>query len=147
VAAKARRFDQALARGAVLYPGAAACVQRMAGVPLAIASGALRHEIEAVLHGSGLFASFTAIVSAGDTLRSKPSPDPYARAVELLERPPDRCVAIEDSRWGIESARAAGLRCVAVTNTYPAAELGSADAIVSSLDDIDEVLLARIVNA
>ena len=45
-----------------------------------------------------------------------------------------RCVAIEDSRWGLESARGAGLRCVGVTNSYPAHELRDAELVVSGLD-------------
>jgi HAD superfamily hydrolase (TIGR01509 family) len=146
VAEKARWFERALAQSDVLYPGAAGCVRRLAGLPLAIASGALRPEIEAVLARSGLRNRFAAIVASGDTPRSKPAPDPYARAVELLAQPASRCVAIEDSRWGIQSARAAGLRCIAVTHTYPAAELGSADAIVSSLDDISRETLGDLVS-
>jgi beta-phosphoglucomutase-like phosphatase (HAD superfamily) len=53
------------------------------------------------------------------------------------------CVAIEDSRWGLESARVAGLRTVAVTNTYPADEL-TADLTISSLQAIDLDFLARL---
>ena len=104
----------------VLYPGAAACVARMAAAfPLGIASGALRHEIEAILRRAGLERHFRFIVASGDTPQSKPAPDPYRRAAELHGLPPAACLAIEDSRWGIESAKAAGLACVGVTHTYP----------------------------
>ena len=83
---------------------------------------------------------FGAIVAAEDTPVSKPAPDPYLRAVERAvgrERPrlvPAECVAIEDSHWGLESARAAGLRTVAVTHTYPASALGAADLLIDHLD-------------
>jgi beta-phosphoglucomutase-like phosphatase (HAD superfamily) len=83
-----------------------------------------------------LAGCFTAIVAAEDTPVSKPAPDPYLRAVALLAalrrhaRAAD-CVAIEDSRWGLESARAAGMRTVAVTNTYEASALaGAADLVI-----------------
>ena len=85
------------------------------------------------------------VVGAGDTPRSKPAPDPYARAVELLRTGTGQaleaadCVAIEDSPWGLQSARAAGLRCVAVAHTYPATELRKTDAdfVAESLGEID----------
>ena len=105
-------------------------IRRLAArCPLAIASGAIRPEIERVLQREGLLVDFQTIVAAGDTPVSKPAPDPYARAVELLSAAtgvalaPGECVAIEDSRWGLESARAAGLRTMAVAHTYPAAVL------------------------
>jgi sugar-phosphatase len=120
-------------------------------VPIAIASGALSHEIEDVLDRTGLRSCFAAIVGADHTERSKPAPDPYIEAFARLQVSasrallPGRTVAIEDSRWGLESARAAGLRCVAVTNTYSASELDAhADLVVPGLsamrlDVLDEL--------
>lgn len=138
-------FDDLLESTAMLYPDAAACVDRLAArFPLGIASGALKHEILAILRGSGLDRHFRFVVAAGDTNRSKPAPDPYRLAAELHGLPPTACLAIEDSRWGIESAKAAGLRCIAVTNTYPAHELTMADAIIASLDEFTPELVERL---
>jgi HAD superfamily hydrolase (TIGR01509 family) len=137
VAEKGRVFDEAIESKDVLYPGAAACIERMAAeFPLGIASGALRHEIEAILRRGGLDGYVRFIVASGETPRSKPAPDPYRRASELHGLPAAACLAIEDSLWGIESAQAAGLPCIAVTHTYPAAELTPADRIVESLAEI-----------
>jgi beta-phosphoglucomutase len=137
VARKTEIFDGMLGSAEVLYPGAAACVERLAAAfPLGIASGALRHEIEAILRRHGLDQFFRFIVASGDTPASKPAPDPYRRAAELHARPPASCLAIEDSRWGLESARTAGLRCVGITNTYPAHELTGADAVIASLAEL-----------
>jgi beta-phosphoglucomutase-like phosphatase (HAD superfamily) len=145
IAEKGRVFDAVIESTDVLYPGAAECVERMAGAfPLGIASGALRYEIEAVLKRSGLDRHFRFIVAAGDTPQSKPAPDPYRRAAELHGVPPARCVAIEDSRWGIESAKSAGLACIAITTTYPRAALTTADLIIESLDEITPELLASL---
>lgn len=142
VAEKARVFDAVIHRTDVLFPGAAECVQRLAReFPLGIASGALRHEIELILKRAQLDLHIKFIVASGDTPNSKPAPDPYARAAQLHGLPPSECVAIEDSRWGIESARAAGLTCVGITNTYPAQELGAADRVVSSLDEFTAELI------
>jgi beta-phosphoglucomutase-like phosphatase (HAD superfamily) len=135
----------------VLFPGADAAVRRAAGwVPLAIASGALGPEIRRILDRARLTPLFAAIVSAEDTPASKPSPDPYLRALELLSAqtgtpiPAPSCVAVEDSRWGLASARAAGLRTVGITHTYPAAELTGADLVIESLDHLELGTLERL---
>jgi beta-phosphoglucomutase-like phosphatase (HAD superfamily) len=155
VAAKADRFDRLVHGRDVLFPGVSAVVRRFAqDVPLAIASGALPHEINLILDGAGLRDAFQVVVGAGETPRSKPAPDPYARAVALLQQrrliPDDadaatRCVAIEDSRWGIQSAKAAGLACIAVTTSYPAHELGEADLVVSQIDALSLDRIAALV--
>jgi beta-phosphoglucomutase len=137
IAEKARRFAALVSGGNVLYPGAAACVRRLgASWPLGIASGALRAEIELMLRGAGLFDAFRFIVSSGETEHTKPAPDPYLRAAELHGIPAAACVAIEDSHWGLQSARAAGMRTIAITHTYPRESLTEADTIVDSLDEI-----------
>lgn len=138
---KSRRYEERAAQGGMLFPGAADFIRRAAErIPLAIASGALTHEIEDILHRAGLVHMFVAIVGADQTGRSKPSPDPYLEAVHRLHQAGHRVadrrtVAIEDSVWGLVSAGSARLRCVAVTNTYPAAELAPhAELVVSGLD-------------
>lgn len=147
VADKVARFAALQAASDCLFPGAVDCIARLgARVPLAIASGARRDEIERTLARAGLRSAFRAIVAAGDTARGKPAPDPYARAAALVRVEPSRAVAIEDSRWGLDSARAAGLRAVGVTHTYSAAELAPhADLVVASLDEIDIECLERLV--
>jgi beta-phosphoglucomutase len=141
---KAERMERLERDGSVLFPGAAEAVRRAAAsAPLAIASGALRAEIVRVLERANLGTCFRVIVAAEDAPAGKPAPDPYLRAVELLAAAigtpldPTECVAIEDSRWGLASARTAGLRTVGVTNTYTAAELGDADLVVDSIADLD----------
>ncbi len=148
---KGQHIQQLLSAGEVLFPGAAEFIrQAAASVPVAIASGAQRHEIEEILEATGLRGHFPIIVAAGDTVRGKPAPDPYARAFQLLQRSTpalvqDRCVAIEDSRWGLDSARVAGLRCVAVMNSYPAAELPGAELIVEGLNTLTLEMLDTLI--
>ena len=122
-------------------------------MPIAIASGALGPEIRRILDHADLTRYFSAIVSAEDTPASKPAPDPYRKAVGLLAATMDgaslrasECVAIEDSRWGLESARAAGLRTVGVTSSYAAAELALADLIIPSLLDLNLDELHRLLS-
>jgi HAD superfamily hydrolase (TIGR01509 family) len=140
VARKGTKLQSLMESGAVLFPGAREFIHRAAAaVPIAIASGALRHEIDEIIGAAGVAKLFTAIVASGDTPLSKPSPDPYRLAFERLQQKtgrtldPRRCVAIEDSRWGLESARGAGLRCVALTTSYPAHELPGADLVADGL--------------
>jgi beta-phosphoglucomutase len=143
VAAKGVELQNLLHGGAVLFPGAAEFIRlSAAAVPIAIASGALPHEIREIVGTAGLRHLFTAIVGSGDTAESKPSPAPYRlaftqlRAATGLDLQSHRAVAIEDSRWGLASARGAGLRCVGVTSSYPAHELPGAELVVGSLADL-----------
>ena len=153
VTRKGNRLQTLLASGSVLFPGAVEFIRQAAdAVPLAIASGALRHEIDEILDGAGIAPLFKTIVASGDTPESKPSPAPYQLAFEQLRAEtrevldPRRIVAIEDSRWGLESARGAGLRCVGVTNSYPARALeGAAELIVESLGTLTLDELDRLV--
>jgi beta-phosphoglucomutase len=148
---KGRKLQALLNADAVIFPGAREFVRAAAGaVPIAIASGALRHEIDDVITAAGLTGLFKAIVASGDTPESKPSPAPYRLAFERLQDAagvaldPRRCVAIEDSRWGLESARGAGLRCVGVTNSYAADELPGAELVVNGLRALTLEALERL---
>jgi len=151
IAEKGERFLGLEQGEGVLFPGAADLIRSCAAhVPLAIASGALRHEIEDILAQHRLLPHFRAIVASGDTARSKPAPDPYQRAFELLKpfadgMQPSQCVAVEDSRWGLQSARAVGLRCVGVAASYPADELAAdADLVVGCVAELRLEDLRRV---
>ena len=151
VTRKGEKLSDLTQAGAVLFPGAREFIlQAAAAVPIAIASGALRHEIDEIIHAAGLGSQFPVIVAAGDTPESKPSPAPYRLAFERLQArggetlDPRRVVAIEDSRWGLESAAGAGLRCVGVTNSYPAHELPGAELVVDGLKSLSLAMLDRL---
>lgn len=111
-------------------------------VPLAIASGARRDEIEAILAGIGLRDRFQAVVGADDAPRTKPDPAPYLEATHRLSGrvgglAPQECVAFEDSMPGIASALAAGMKVVGVAHSYPAEKLRAAHRVVDSLVGVD----------
>jgi beta-phosphoglucomutase-like phosphatase (HAD superfamily) len=153
IARKAKLFQRRAAVQHVLFPGAAASVQAIsAHCPVAIASGALREDIETILRSTQLASIFSIIVAAGETSLGKPAPDPYARALALVADHhrttvrPERSVAIEDSHWGLESARAAGLRTIAVTTSYEARDLGVSDLIVPDISHVTPELLDRVVS-
>jgi beta-phosphoglucomutase len=147
LADKAARFAALQAEGDPIFPGAVELVKRLgAAVPLAIASGARREEIERTLTHAGLASAFVVIIAAGSTPQGKPAPDPYIRAAELLGVDPSSSAAIEDSRWGLESAKGAGLKAVGVTHSYPAHELQPhADLVVTTLDEITLPVLEELL--
>jgi beta-phosphoglucomutase len=151
VSRKGEWMQEMLRTGSVLFPGATDFIREAAAaVPIAIASGALRHEIDDIIDAAGVSDLFSTIVAAGDTPESKPSPAPYRLAFERLRETsgrnldPRRSVAIEDSKWGLESAQGAGLRLVGVTNSYPAHELTGAELVVDGLRALTLPALDRL---
>ena len=128
-----------------VFPGVTTLVPALAKqLPLAIASGALRNEIEMILSSVGLRGRFRAVVSAEDVKRGKPEPEIFLKALAQLNvmsqgQPPinaAECLVIEDSKEGIRGARRAGMKCLAVTNSHPGDLLSGADAVVGSLERV-----------
>jgi HAD superfamily hydrolase (TIGR01509 family) len=131
-----------------LVPLAADTVRALAARwPLALASSSNREVIERFLDASALRACFGATVSSEEVAHGKPAPDVYARAVAEIGTAARDSAAIEDSTNGIRSARAAGLRVIAVPNTHfpPDADvLTRADAVVATLSDLTPELVERV---
>ncbi|UCC22716.1 MAG: HAD family phosphatase [Planctomycetota bacterium] len=111
-------------------------------VRMAICSGSLRTEIELLLDEAGLRHFFEAVVSAEEVKKFKPDPEGFLLALRKLNETghspiqPAECVAIEDSHWGLEAAKRAGMHTVAVTNSYDARQLASAEKIVGNLGEL-----------
>ena len=139
VARKAHYFEPVLEKNLKLFPGVAEFIKIAAeSYPLAIASGARQHEIDLILSYGQLKDYFQAIISADDVVNGKPDPESFLRACESVRGiddsiTPASCLVIEDSFHGIHAARAAGMRCLAVTNSYPKEQLTEADLVVESL--------------
>jgi HAD superfamily hydrolase (TIGR01509 family) len=127
-------------------PGAVDAVRRVAGRwPLGLASSSNRELIDAVLEAGGLTPLFRVTVSSEEVPRGKPAPDVYLEAARRLGVPPERCAAVEDSHNGIRSAKAAGMRVVAVPNPhFPPGDdaLAEADVVVP---DVASLAPATIV--
>lgn len=109
-----------------LYPGTPEHLQRLsnAGLRLALASSADRIKVDANLRVAGIPADrFAVLLSAEDVRQKKPHPEIYATAAARLSLPPEQCVVVEDALNGIRAAKAAGMRCYALTTTFTPAEL------------------------
>ena len=123
-----------------LVPGAVEAVERLAAAyTLGLASSANRELIDAVLDLAGIERFFAATVSSEEVERGKPAPDVYLEAARRLGVQADHCAAVEDSHGGIRSAKAAGMRVVAIPNeSYPpdGEALSLADATLGSLAEL-----------
>jgi len=123
-----------------LIPGAREAVERLAARwRLGIASSSNRPLIDAALELAGLAHLFQATVSSEEAPRGKPAPDVYLEAARRLGVAPERAAAIEDSHAGIRSAKAAGMRVVAIPNpSYPPDEhaLAEADVVLDSISEL-----------
>ena len=113
-----------------------------ARVPVAIVSGAFRAEIVPVVEAADLATEITAIVAADDVEHGKPHPEGYLRALERLGVDLTEVIAFEDTEAGIASAKAAGLRVIAVLGTLPPERLAQADEHVTA---IDTALIERLL--
>ncbi|MEW6544399.1 MAG: HAD family phosphatase [Nitrospirota bacterium] len=146
VARKASAYLDHIKRRLVIFPGVRELAREAASrYRLAIASGALRHEIEFILEQAGIRKEFEHITSAEDVTRGKPDPEPYVHALQGLNRSrpsgaaplrAEDCLVIEDSIPGIRAAHAAGMKALAVSNTHTVQDLHEADAVTSSLADV-----------
>lgn len=138
---KAVAYLESVKHHQVIFPGIPEFVRTAARVyPLAIASGALRHEIEYILEEAGLRETFLHITSAEDVTKGKPDPQPFLVTLKALQQhdvslTTSSCLVIEDSLPGIHGAKAAGMKVLAVTNTHTVQDLHEAHAITHSLKE------------
>ncbi|MFD6798441.1 HAD family hydrolase [Streptomyces cyaneofuscatus] len=131
-------FFRKVDAGAPLRPGAAALLASLegAGVPFALVSASPRSVVDAVVAGSLAGVDFAFTLSADDTVRTKPHPDPYRAAAERFAADPAACVAVEDSPDGTASADAAGCAVLVVPSLLPVAP-GRARTFARSLEEVD----------
>jgi len=118
-------------------------------IPMAICSGALLTEIELILEEGRLRSFFEVIVSAEQVKKGKPNPEGLLLTLQKLNRIvspaqagiqnpilPNHCIVIEDSHWGLEAAKAAGMHTIAITNSYDADQLAMAEKVVTQLSEL-----------
>jgi len=123
-----------------LIPGAVEAVRRCAERwPLAVASSSNPELIEVVLDVARLHDVIPVVVSSQEVARGKPAPDVYLEAARRLGVDPQLCAAVEDSHNGIRSAKAAGMRVVAIPNPHfppDKTALAQADVVLRSIDEL-----------
>ena len=141
VVRKQDRLMEILAREQPIFPGVVELIQKLAPrYRLAVASGSPHPVIDLILSIQDIRRFFPVVVSVTDVGRSKPAPDVFLRAAELLGLAPGRCCVIEDAATGVESARSAGMEVIAITNSLPAAQLSRASRVVATYDEVAQIL-------
>jgi len=121
-----------------------------AGVPMAVASSAMRKNVEFVVDGLGFRRYFRCLVTGDEVTRPKPDPEIYLRTARTLGADPAACAAFEDSFVGIEAAKRAGMKCVAIASTFPAEALREqthADLIIPGFEGMTLPSVQRLFEA
>ncbi len=153
---KSACYEELLKQDTRFFPGVCDLIREAATrYPLAVASMALRREIDWALRHARVASLFSVIVSGEDVERPKPAPDVYQKALDLVvsrlpagsgqeDMPPVNCLAIEDSVPGVRAARAAGMRVLGVAHTVESQELREADWTLPSLEGVSLNELERL---
>ena len=122
------------------FPGVLELMQAAMNHPefrVAIATSSARDKSEAVLRSARIPYGDMVYITGNEVTRKKPDPELFVRAAQGIDIPPTRCVVIEDAPNGIKAAKAAGCKCIAVTNSATADKLTQADRTVSSLTEVN----------
>ena len=146
------RFRSSFRAHAKPLPGLENLIRQchQAGMLMAVASSAMAKNVEFVVDALDFNAYFRCLVSGDEVRHPKPHPEIYLRTAEKLGVPPGACVAFEDSFVGIESAKNAGMKCVAIASTFPDEELrahGRADMVVPGFPSVDLSALRQLFAA
>lgn len=132
---KAKAYLTLAANELSSYPGVIKFIRDLAErkVQLALVTGSLRIEAEITLKAFGLTDYFPVVVAAEDIEHSKPNPEGYLKGAKALGVSSADCIVVEDAPKGVQAAKAAGIRCLAVTNTHAKEELTDATLVVDQL--------------
>ncbi len=133
-----------LIRGAVpVMPGAIELLRQLhaAGFRLAVGSSGPPENVDLVWNELGLTRFMSARVTGADVHHGKPDPEVFLRAAQKLDLAPQACAVVEDAPVGVEAARRAGMKAVALTGTHPAAALATADCLVDRLGALSPSLI------
>ncbi|HVP13710.1 MAG TPA: HAD family phosphatase [Phycisphaerae bacterium] len=128
-------------------PGAMEAVRRLmaAGFRIAVGSSGPPENVELVCEEMGLGPYLSAKVTGSDVQRGKPDPQVFQLSAQRMGIEPRACVVVEDAPAGVEAARRAGMRCVALAGTHPAAALQNADSVIESLDELTSELIMELI--
>jgi len=127
-------------------PGASKLLDMMKGnLRMALVSSAPKENIDLIISELNIKEYFDCIVSGHEVAKSKPSPEIYSLAAQKLETNPRNCLVIEDSPLGVKGAKAAGMKCLAVSRSHPQQSMIEADVVVNTLENMDLLSLLKIV--
>ena len=138
-------YQKLIASNLKIYPGVIELIENLyLKYTLALTTSSTFKEVKTVVNQLDIEDLFKVIVSSNDVKRGKPDPEPYLFTAEKLGVSSDNCVVIEDSENGVRSAIAAGMKCVAITNTEDSKNLLAADQIIEKYSEITEDLIKNL---
>lgn len=145
---KAELYFQFIEGNAKSYRGVLDLIKLLKGkIKLAVASNSREDEVDATLKNFGIKDFFDVVITGSDIKKGKPDPESYLLATKKLNERPEDCLAIEDSPAGVASAKAAGLKCAAITTTHKLEALKNADLVINDFSEIDiEFLVNHFLN-
>ncbi|MFK5972022.1 MAG: HAD family phosphatase [Flavobacteriaceae bacterium] len=139
IAAKSAAY-QALIKGNLkVYAGVIELIHQLhKKYTLALTTSSTFEEVQAVMDQLKIGTRFKTIVCANDVSYGKPDPEPYLLTAKKLQVDCANCLVIEDSENGVQSAKAAGMKCIAITTTEKANKLTLADHIITNYSELSE---------
>ena len=145
---KEQRYQQAFKPHLKLIAGLDGFLEeaKQQQVAMAIGSAAIMFNIDFVLDNLGIRHYFGALVSADDVSKSKPDPETFAKAAQLLGVAPADCVVFEDAPKGVESAMNAGMQCMVLTTMHEKEEFSQYTNIIGFMENYTETSVASILN-
>jgi len=145
---KEKRYQQEFLPHLQLLPGLTEFLEKtyQAGIPMAIGSAAIPFNIDFVLDNLNIRHYFKAIVSADDVVCSKPHPETFLKAAQLLNVEPTECLVFEDVPKGVEAAQNAGMNAVVLTTTHQAEEFKAFDNVLHFADNFTDSFFNSLLN-
>lgn len=143
---KEQKYQQEFLPHLALLPGLRAFLEAgyQEGIPMAIGSAAIPFNIDFVLDNLNIRHYFAAIVSADDVLLSKPHPETFLKAAQLLNTEPANCIVFEDVPKGVEAAANAGMKAVVLTTTHVAQEFEHLDNVLHFSEDFNDAYIEAL---
>ena len=143
---KDRYLAEAYEKELELFPDFLPLIQRFRKrFVYALTTSTQRPLTEWVLTRFRLKDIFQVVVTADDVSKGKPDPEPYLRTIEALGMKSSECIVIEDSINGVQAAKGAGAKCIAVATSFEREELAEADAVVDRLEDVTDDFIFSLI--
>lgn len=135
-------YSKALHQGAVVLDGVEEVLKKLHGkYTMGVVTAAHRTDVEIIHENTHLLKYFDFVLAHEDFERSKPDADPYLKAIQKVGYAPEECIAIEDSQRGVESAAAAGIKCIAIpTEMTKDSDFNKAYAVLKSAKEVLDVI-------
>ena len=145
IAIKTENYLELIKDTLKIYPGVVELIRKLhKKYTLALTTSSTCNEMVNVMHQLGIGDFFKTTVTAEDVQRGKPDPEPYLLTAKNLGANPQECLVIEDSENGVRSAKSAGMKCIAITNTEIVDNLVLADKIVARYSEITDSFIQQL---